>query len=486
MSDRVDEKTGRKDRLDLSRASVIALGEGFDYVSAVDLETQEEQIFKYNPAFMSLVPGWGLLETYHDRMRVICNLFVHPNDRAAFLHDTDLAVLNETLTKDAPRKYVNFRELIGDTVVYYQGQYTLLDMEGVRGCTVCFRNVDTETRKHIFHQSMEEAISDDYECLLHVDLESMEEDHYRISDFFSSRVPGFAREKNYLARTGLLADTLVHPEDKERFLAGVDPAVVSEKVKGSVPYYVDFRVCTEDGVHWFQAKYVHHSTHGDHNCAILGITNIDDMMAQKERNEEILRKNLRLIEGVASNFASVVYVDLETGSFTYHVVQKNRQEQYDRYGLDSRSFDEAFRAYAKDVIYENEQESIIEAFRLDNMRERLTREPQFTETFRTVDSGRTALCQIKAALADCPEVTLSIRTDGTVLTEGSAPLSGQSAAGMLENAGRIWADLGETPAETAVRTLTAAGAEQAEEMLVPIMASPGSDGSWAVLAQQTG
>lgn len=94
--------------------------------------------------------------------------------------------------------------------------------------------------------------------------------------------------------------------------------------------------------------------------------------------------------------------------------------------------------------------------------------------------------QIKAALADCPEVTLSIRTDGTVLTEGSAPLSGQSAAGMLENAGRIWADLGETPAETAVRTLTAAGAEQAEEMLVPIMASPGSDGSWAVLAQQTG
>ena len=94
--------------------------------------------------------------------------------------------------------------------------------------------------------------------------------------------------------------------------------------------------------------------------------------------------------------------------------------------------------------------------------------------------------QIKAALADYPEVTLSIRTDGTVLTEGSAPLSGQSTAGMLENAGRIWADLGETPAETAVQALTAAGAERAEEMLVPIMASPGSDGNWAVLAQQTG
>jgi len=29
---------------------------------------------------------------------------------------------------------------------------------------------------------------------------------------------------------------------------------------------------------------------------------------------------------------------------------------------------------------------------------------------------------------------------------------------MLESAGRIWADLGETPAETAVQALTAAGA----------------------------
>lgn len=57
---------------------------------------------------------------------------------------------------------------------------------------------------------------------------------------------------------------------------------------------------------------------------------------------------------------------------------------------------------------------------------------------------------------------------------------------MLESAGRIWADLGETPAETAVQALTAAGAERAEEMLVPIISSPGSDGNWAMLAQQTG
>lgn len=400
MNDCTNKETKRGNRLDLSKASIIALGGNFDYISAVNLETHEEQIFKYNPAFMSLVPGWDRLETYRDRMQVICNLFVHPNDRASFMHETDLSVLNETLTKDSPRKFVNFRELLGDTTVYYQGQYILLDGEGIKGCVVGFKNVDTETRTQIIQQGIEETISDDYECLLHVDFESMEEDHYRVSEFFSNHVPGFEKEKNYLTRTKLLADTLVHPEDKEKFLAEVDPDVVSEKVRGSVPYYVDFRVLVDGETHWYQAKFVHHSAHKNHNCAVLGITNIDELMAQKSRNEEILKKDLRLIEGVASKFSSVLYVNLENGSFTYHIVAKNRQEQYDKYAQGNQTFDEAFRAFTKDVIYENEQERIIEACRLDTIRKRLAKEQQFTETFRVVDEGWTKLCQVKIVLVE--------------------------------------------------------------------------------------
>ena len=400
MNNCIEKETKPENPLDLSKASIIALGGDFDYISALNLETQEEQIFKYNPAFMSLVPGWDQLKNYHDRMQVICNLFVHPNDRSYFLHETDPAVLIETLTEESPRRLVNFRELMGDTVVYYQGQYLLLDTDDVKSCVVGFRNVDTETRNQIMQQGIEETISDDYECLMQVDFDSMEEDHYRVSRLFSSHVPGFEKEKNYQVRTRLLADTLIHPEDKEKFLAEVEPAVVTEKVKGSVPYYVEFRVIIDGEIHWYQAKFVHHSAHKDHNCAVLGITNIDDMVAQQARNEMILEQNLRLIEGVASKFASLLYVNLEDGSFTYHVVQKNRQAQYDRYAKDRSSFDEAIRAYVKDVVYENEQESVIEACRLDNIRNRLTQEPQFTQTFRAVEDGHARLCQITIAMVE--------------------------------------------------------------------------------------
>ena len=400
MSDCMDEPIKQENRPDLSRAAIAALGDKFDYISAVNLETQEEQIFKYNPAFMSLVPGWESLDNYHDRMQVICNLFVHPNDRTSFLHETDLAVLNETLTKEFPCKFVNFRELQGDTVVYYQGQYILLDTEETKSCVVGFRNVDAETRNQIIQQSVEETISDDYECLLHVDFDSMQEEHFRVSDFFRSHVPGFEKEKNYLTRTRLLADTLVHPDDKERFLAEVEPAAVSEKVKGSAPYYVEFRVSVDGEIHWYQAKFVHHSAHKDHNCAVLGITNIDEMIAQKERSEEMLRQNLRLVEGIASQFSSVLYVNLEDGSFTRHVIRADSGKKYDKYAEGKRNYEEAFRAYVKDVVYENEQEKLLEACSLDNIRKRLATETQYTETFRAVSKGGTALCQVKVALVE--------------------------------------------------------------------------------------
>ena len=395
MSDNIGKPVNQGMNRDLSQASIIALGSDFDYISALNLETHEEQIFKYNPAFMSLVPGWDRLETYHDRMQVICNLFVHPNDRAFFMRETDPDVLNETLTKDAPCKVVNFREMMGETVVYYQGQYTLLNTGDLRSCVVVFRNVDTETRERMLHQSVAETISDDYECLMHVDFESMQEDHYRYSNWISNHIPGFEKENNYLRRTRLVADTLLRPEDREQFLAAVDPDVVMEKVRGAVPYYVEFCAAADGETHWYQAKYVHHGAHGNHKCAILGITNIDEMMAQKAHNEEILMKNLRIIEGVASKFASVLYVDLKDGSFTYHVIQQNRQERYDKYAAGNPTFDEAFRTYAEDVVYKNEQENIIETCKLENIRNRLAQEPQYTETFRIINEERIALCQMK-------------------------------------------------------------------------------------------
>ena len=387
-------------QLDQSRASIAALGGDYDYISSVNLETREEEIYKYNSAFTDLIPGWKKLGSYGERMKIICDMFVHPNDRAAFMYETNLDTLNESLTKDAPVRFVNFRELFGKNIVYYEGKYVLLDTDNAKSIVVGFKNVDQETRERMALESVTETISDDYECLLHVDFDTMQEQHYRVSEVFSRHVPGFKEETDYLKRVRLLADTIVVPEDREKFLANTAPAVVSEKAKGFVPYYADFRVVIDGEIRWYQAKYAHHKAHGDHNCAIVGITNIDELMAQKARTEMALRENLSILEGIASNYSSVLYVNLEDGSFTYHVIRKNREQQYDRYADNNLTFDEAFALYAKEVIYGNEQERLIRTCKKDIIRERLTKEPQYTETFRAIYENGTVLCQMKVAVVE--------------------------------------------------------------------------------------
>ena len=199
---------------------------------------------------------------------------------------------------------------------------------------------------------------------------------------------------------------MVHPEDLER----VEEEIASQIERGDDSLdHVLYRVSRKDGsIRYFKdyGHFVHSKTFGDiFYVYLIDITdeiNLKEqlLMAQNERSDEILRKNLRLIEGIASNFASVLYVNLEDGSFTYHVVPKNRREQYDKYGRDSRTFDEAFRAYVKEVVYENEQESIMEACSLDKICSRLAVESQFTETFRVSEDDRIKLCQVKVALVE--------------------------------------------------------------------------------------
>ena len=90
--------------------------------------------------------------------------------------------------------------------------------------------------------------------------------------------------------------------------------------------------------------------------------------------------------------------------------------------------------------------------------------------------------QIKAALAPYPDVKLSIRTSGGVLTGGFDEASGQSVAALLRDADRIWADLGGTSRADAVQALKTVGAETPDCLLVTVGTAAGSAAeSWAIL-----
>ena len=69
--------------------------------------------------------------------------------------------------------------------------------------------------------SLIEALTEDYECLFHVDFNSLHEDHYRIGKDFAAAMPGWAAETDYLKRVEMLGNSLIIPEDRDAFFAAL-------------------------------------------------------------------------------------------------------------------------------------------------------------------------------------------------------------------------------------------------------------------------
>ena len=243
--------------------------------------------------------------------------------------------------------------------------------------------------------SLIEALTEDYECLFHVDFKSLHEDHYRIGKDFASAMPGWDTETNYLRRVGMLGNSLIVPEDRDAFFAAVQPELVWEKVKDGIPYYVDFRVILEGEIHWYQVKMIHHTAHKGHTCAVVGITNIDEMVAQKAHHEAELKQNLSIIGGLASDYVSVFYVDLKTGSFTPYATTNESGKGFDRFVRTDLPFEDAFGIFVRFAVYKNDRERILAASRIDSIKNCVTDKYIHTETFRTFTDGHTQFCEMK-------------------------------------------------------------------------------------------
>ena len=380
---------------------IEALSEDYECLFHVDLKSLREDHYRIGKDFAAAMPGWDTETNYLNRVEMLGNTLIVPEDREAFFASVQPDLVWEKV-KDGKPYFIDFRVMLNGEELWYQAQLIHHTAHKGHTCAVVgIKNNDEFMRSKILEQQNRETITnimatiaDDFESLFHVDFDSLREDHYRIGKTFSDAIPGWSTETNYLKHVVMLGNTLVLPEDREEFFAATKPEFVSEKVMNGIPYYFDFRVMLEGEMHWYQVKAIHHLAHQGHNCAIIGISNIDDLMVEKAHQEKILRENLSIIEGLAPDFSSVLYLDLEDGSFTVYK-PRGHEERYNRYARDFHTFDEAFLSYAEEMIYKNEQERMISATRIENIRKRLADEPSFTETYRTCSGEQTAFCQMR-------------------------------------------------------------------------------------------
>ena len=244
------------------------------------------------------------------------------------------------------------------------------------------------------------AMFEDYECLAHVDFESGIEDHFRVSERLSKVIPEWASELSYAKRVKLLINNFILSEDKEQFIHDTNPKVVLDNLKSGKPYILYYRLLIGGGVEWFRVKYVHHISHGDKKCVLVGIANIDEVMRKR-------LKSIAIIEAIGKDFSSISYINTKTME---EVIYKSEILDDDTLPgwFEAKSFAERVKIIADRFVHPEDKERFIRENDYVKLFADLYANPVKYVNYRACLNGRTIYYQNKYVLVAIEGVQLIV------------------------------------------------------------------------------
>lgn len=187
---------------------------------------------------------------------------------------------------------------------------------------------------------------------------------YRYSREFSRIIPGWTEEMGFSKRLDLLAEYLVHPDDRERFLRETKRTLILGAVEESTAYVVNFRVVIDGATYNYEMKFI--PDKGPDKTVsglIVGMHNMDAEVSQ-ERFREIERgRNYNIIRALSAEYTDVCYYNPDDDV----VFPLNMSERItDLVGSKIRGarFSEAVDAYIKAGVIENAKDEMRHALSL--------------------------------------------------------------------------------------------------------------------------
>lgn len=110
-------------------------------------DTFEDKVYREETKYAIKVPGWQSIHNLQDRLRLLVDILVHPEDKEKVLEATTKECIHGHLLKERAY-YCNYRSVFGGLVEYWQIKFTYTESEPLK-LIIGIRNVDTETKARI-------------------------------------------------------------------------------------------------------------------------------------------------------------------------------------------------------------------------------------------------------------------------------------------------------------------------------------------------
>ncbi|HJJ28753.1 MAG TPA: diguanylate cyclase [Methanocorpusculum sp.] len=199
-----------------------------------------------------------------------------------------------------------------------------------------------------------------------------------IGQILTSDIPYEEAFRQYVER-------FVHPGDREMVLSAGSIYSITRELGAKKTFITRYR--SEDG-RYCEMKFVKVDAEFEPPTAVaLGFADKDDEIRAEEERERIQKRNLEIIDILASEYSSVYYIDVATGRLEPYTMNAVTESAFGKVFRSGITYEEAFSRYVDRFVWSADKEKILSAGSLANIVRELKSRKTFTSTYRSNVAG---------------------------------------------------------------------------------------------------
>ena len=382
--------TAEKEKMASQDNLIQALAIPYENVYAVNADTCEAVCYRMGQTMNDRYGQKFAVGNYERNISTYIENDVLEEDRRLFQRVRTVDGVNQLLA-DKKAHYFNYRVLRNGCVQYFQCQLVKPNRDR-NEFVIGFKSVDEEKKQEFAQQqkveealavaeklnaSLQEetaissALSKEYHSLFKIDAKTRKMSLYRTDGIGMNPklLEKLLTVGDYEQILSKYIDTFVEPEDRERLRASTKLESLLERVPDVGLYKLGYRRSMNGIISYYEMNVVKTVDQSGEITFVLGLRDVDEGMRRQLKQTRQMETQREIIEGLGSEYYSVLLVNLETDTVTtYRAQDVEGQAITEYFRRHENCWSKGLRSYAQELISDSSRSEFLEKLSLDRIR----------------------------------------------------------------------------------------------------------------------
>ncbi len=247
-----------------------------------------------------------------------------------------------------------------------------------------------------------EILASEYTSVYYIDLETDELDPYTMNEATETEFGKIFRSGiKYSSAYRMYVDTLIYPDDKAMMLKAGSVGNILKELRNRKTFITTYR--NAEGA-YCEMKFVKVGNEdGVPKAVALGFADKDEELRAKAEESTVLKRNIDIIEILASEYSSVYYIDLTTDELDPYTMNASTESKF---GLIFRSgikYTEAYQMYVEQMVHPEDRAKMLHAGSIYNIVCELSTKKTFITQYRDNEGHYSEMKFVKVGDDENPE-----------------------------------------------------------------------------------